>query len=158
MFVATTERGSIVRKTVIAAAVAATLSLAAADASAETKGAASKADIQAVQAQMQALTDRLAKLEATNAQLASQNAELQALVERRDAETDYLKAQAKDLREESAVANAEIAKVKGADWATKIKARGDFRYRSEFFTNQERVAGSGATATVEDAEDRWRDR
>ncbi|HEX7374265.1 MAG TPA: putative porin, partial [Steroidobacteraceae bacterium] len=110
------------------------------------------------QAQMQALTDRLAKLEATNAQLASQNAELQALVERRDAETDYLKAQAKDLREDTAVANAEIAKVKGADWATKIKARGDFRYRSEFFTNQERVVGSGATAVVDDAQDRWRDR
>lgn len=146
------------RKTVIAVAVAATLALAAADASAQAKGAASKADIQAVQAQMQALAERLSKVEAANAALTSENAELKAVVERRDAETDYLKAQTRDLREDSAVANSEIAKVKGADWATKIKARGDFRYRSEFFTNQERVVGSGATAFVDDAADRWRDR
>ena len=158
MFVATTQRGPTVRKTVIAAAVAATLGLAAADASAQTKGAASKADIQAVQTQMQALADRLAKLEAANASLASENAELKALVDRRDAETDYLKAQAKDLREDTAVNTNEISKVKGADWAARIKARGDFRYRSEFFTNQERVSGSGASAFVTDAEDRWRDR
>ena len=146
------------RKTVIAAAVAATLALAAADASAQTKGAASKADIQAVQAQMQALAERLSKLEATNASLSAENAELKSMVERRDAETDYLKAQTRDLREDGAIANNEIAKVKGADWATKIKARGDFRYRNETFWNQERVVGSGATASVDDAADRWRDR
>ena len=158
MSVANTQRGPNVRKTAIAAAVAATLCLAAADASAATKGTASKADLEQVQAQMQALADRLAKLEATNSQLASENAELKALVERRDAETDYLKAQARDLRQDTALADAEIAKVKGADWATKIKARGDFRYRSEFFNNQEREVGSGATAVVDDAADRWRDR
>ncbi len=145
------------RKTVIAAAVAAILGLAAVDASAQTKGAASKADLEAVQAQMQALAERLARLESTNAQLATENAELKALVERRDAETDYLKAQARDLREESAVASAELAKVKGADWATKIKARGDFRYRHENI-QQDRVVGSGATATVDDAADRDRQR
>ena len=157
MFVATTQRGPTVRKTVIAAAVAATLGLAAADASAQTKGAASKADIQAVQTQMQALADRLAKLEAANASLASENAELKALVDRRDAETDYLKAQTKDLREDSAVASAELSKVKGADWATKIKARGDFRYRHESI-QQDRVVGSGATAFVDEAADRERQR
>jgi len=146
-----------VRKTVIAAAVAATLSLAAADASAQAKGAASKADLQAVQTQMQALADRLAKLEATNAQLSSENAELKALVERRDAETDYLKAQARDLREESAVTSNDVAKVKGADWATKIKARGDFRYRQESIW-QDRVVGSGATAYVDTAAERQRQR
>ena len=157
MHVATTARGFIVRKTVLAAAVAAALTLAAADASAQTKGTATKADVQAVQAQMQALADRLGKLEAANAALQSENAELKSLVDRRDAETDYLKAQTKDLREESAVANNEIAKVKGADWATRIKARGDFRYRDENIES-ERVVGSGATAVVDDAAGRNRQR
>jgi len=147
-----------VRKTVLAAAVAATLTLAAADASAQSKGAASRAEVQAVQAQMDALSARLAKLEAANAALATENSELKALVDRRDAETDYLKSQTKELRAESAANTNEISKVKGADWATKIKARGDFRYRSEFFTNQQRVVGSGATAYVDDAANRWRDR
>jgi len=153
MHVATNARGFTVRKTVLAAAVAAVLTLAAADASAQTKGSATKADVQAVQAQMQALADRLGKLEAANAALQSENAELKSLVDRRDAETDYLKAQTKDLREESAVANNEIAKVKGADWATKIKARGDIRYRGEYIS-QERVVSNG----VDDAADRYRDR
>ena len=157
MHVATTERGFIVRKTVLAAAVAAALTLAAGNATAQTKGAASKADVQAVQAQMQALAERLGKLEAANTALASENAELKALVERRDAETDYLKAQAKDLREETAVNTNDISKVKGADWATKIKARGDLRFRTEGIQT-ERVVGSGATATVDDAADRWRER
>jgi hypothetical protein len=157
MHVATTERGLTVRKTVLAAAVAAALTLAAADASAQTKGAATKADVQAVQAQKQALTERLNKLEASNASLQAENADLKALVDRRDAETDYLKAQTRDLREDTAVANNEIAKVKGADWATRIKARGDFRYRDENIAT-ERVVGTGATATVDDAADRNRQR
>jgi hypothetical protein len=142
---------------VLAAAVVAALTLAAADASAQTKGTASKADVQAVQAQMQALADRLSKVEAANAALQSENADLKAVVERRDAETDYLKAQTKDLRQEAAVANNEISKVKGADWATKIKARGDFRMRQEHISN-ERVVGSGPTATVDDAANRDRTR
>ena len=157
MHVATNARGFTVRKTVLAAAVAAVLTLAAADASAQTKGSATKADVQAVQAQMQALADRLGKLEAANAALQSENAELKSLVDRRDAETDYLKAQTKDLREESAVANNEIAKVKGADWATKIKGRGDFRYRQENIW-QQRVNGTGPTAQVDDAANRSRQR
>ncbi len=128
---ATTQKGTTVRKTLLATAVAAALTLGAADASAQTKGAATKADMQAIQAQMQALADRLNKLEATNAQLQTENAELKALVDRRDAETEYLKAQTKELREESAVAANEISKVKGADWATRIKARGDLRLRNE---------------------------
>jgi hypothetical protein len=157
MHFATNARGSIVRKTVLAAAVVAALTVAAADASAQTKGTASKADIEAVQAQMQALADRLGKLEAANAALQSENTELKAVVERRDAETDYLKAQTKDLRQEAAVANNDIAKVKGADWATRIKARGDFRFREEHIQS-ERVVGSGATAYVDNAANRDRTR
>jgi len=142
-----------VRNTVLGTAVAATLALAAPQAFAEAKGAATKAEVQAVQAQMEALVERLNKLEAANATLQSENAELKAVAERRDAETDYLKAQTKELREEAAVASNEAAKVKGADWATKIKARGDLRYRHEQIS-PERVA-NGQSA---DAEDRYRHR
>ena len=116
---------------VLATAVAAALSLAGQEAGAQSRAAASRSDLEAVQAQMQALTERLNRLEAANTELKAENAELKTLVDRRDAETDYLKAQTKELREESAVASNEISKVKGADWATKIKARGDFRYRHE---------------------------
>ncbi len=103
----------------------------AAEASAQTKGTATKAEVQAIQAQMQALAERLNRLEATNAELQTENSELQALVDRRDAEMDYLKSQTKELREEGAVASNEISKVKGADWATKIKFEGDLRFRHE---------------------------
>lgn len=145
------------KNTVLAAAIAAALSLTAADASAAAK-APTAADVQAMQAQLQALAERLDKLEASNAQLRAENEQLKADSDRRDAETDYLKAQTKDLRAGAANADNEISKVKGADWASKIKARGDFRYRDEQFWNQERVVGTGAAAHVEDASDRSRDR
>jgi peptidoglycan hydrolase CwlO-like protein len=119
-----------VKSTVLATAVAAVLTLSAADASAQTKGAATKAEVQSIQSQMQALAERLSRLEAANAELKTQNSDLQALADRREAEMDYLKSQTKELREEGAVTSNEIAKVKGADWA-KIKGRGDLRYRSE---------------------------
>jgi cell division protein FtsB len=127
---------------VLATAVAATLALAAPQAFAQAKGAASKAEIQAIQAQMQALAERLNKLEASNTQLQTENQQLKSDVERRDAEIDYLKAQTKDLREEGAVASNEISKVKGADWASRIKFKGDFRFRDENIS-QERVVAPG---------------
>ncbi len=65
------------RNTVLATAVVATLLLAAGEASAQTKGAATKAEVQSIQAQMQVLADRLNKLEAANATLQSENAELE---------------------------------------------------------------------------------
>ena len=130
------------RNTVLATAVAATLALAAPQAFAQAKGTASKAEIQAIQAQMQALAERLNKLEASNTQLQTENQQLKSDVERRDAEIDYLKAQTKDLREEGAVASNEISKVKGADWASRIKFKGDFRFRDENIS-QERVVAPG---------------
>ena len=139
------REGTDVRNTVLATAVAATLALAAPQAFAQAKGAASKAEVQAIETQMKALADRLSRLESANSALKAQNDELQAVVERRDAEIDYLKEQTKELREEGAVLANEASKVKGADWATKIKARGDFRYRSENIWT-ERVAGSGSPA------------
>jgi hypothetical protein len=136
---------------VLAAAIAAALTLGAADASAQTKGTASKAEVQSIQAQMQALAERMNRLEATNAELTAKNSELQALADRRDAEMDYLKSQTRDLREEGAVSTNEISKVKGADWATRIKARGDFRFRNENIWTERVVDGA-----VVDAADRER--
>lgn len=141
------------RNSVLATAVAATLALAAPQAFAQAKGSATKAEVQAIEAQMKALAERLNKLESTNTQLQSENAELKAVVDRREAEIDYLKSQTKELREEGAVASNEISKVKGADWATKLKGRGDFRYRHEMI-DPERVVNGQA----EDAADRTRHR
>jgi hypothetical protein len=147
-----------VKNFVLATAVAAALSLAGQEAGAQSRAAATRSDLEAVQTQLQALTERLNRLETANSELKAENAELKSLVDRRDAETDYLKAQTKDLREETAVASNEIAKVKGADWATKIKARGDLRYRHEEI-HRERIATSDeGITTVEDAEDRYRHR
>jgi Putative porin len=102
---------------------------------------------------MQSLAERLNRLEAANAELTAQNAALKAMVDRRAAETDYLKAQASELREEAAVAMNEIAKTKGADWASRIKGRGDLRYRHERLTSEREVNG-----VAEDAANRDRDR
>jgi len=142
-----------VRNTVLATAVAATLALAAPQAFAQAKGSATKAEVQAIEAQMKALAERLNKLEASNTQLQSENEQLKAVVDRREAEIDYLKSQTKELREEGAVASNEISKVKGADWATKLKGRGDFRFRHEMIESERVVSGQ-----AEDAADRNRQR
>lgn len=134
------------RKTALATAIAAALTLGAADASAQAKGTATKAEVQSIQAQMQALAERLNRLETANAELKAQNTELQAQAERREAEVDYLKAQTKELREEGAVASNEISKVKGSDWATRIKARGDFRFRNENIWTERDVGGVAVDA------------
>jgi hypothetical protein len=138
---------------VLATAVAATLALSAPQAFAQAKGSATKADLQAIEAQMQALAERLNRLETTNAQLQTENEQLKAVVDRREAEVDYLKSQTKELREEGAMASNEISKVKGADWATKLKGRGDFRFRHEGIESERVVSGQ-----AEDAADRTRQR
>lgn len=122
-------------------------------AAAATGDTASKADVAALQAQMQALADRLARLEAANAGLVAQNAELQALAARREAETEYLKSQTTELKAQSAATANEVARSKGAEWATRIKARGDLRYRHESIRSERLVGG-----VVEDAANRDRDR
>jgi hypothetical protein len=155
-----------VRNTLLAAAVAATLAMAATDASAATSGSATEAQIKAMQAQMQALADRLNKLEAANSTLQSENQQLKATTEQRDAEIDYLKEQTKEQRQEAAQASADLGKLKGADWASRIKFKGDFRTREEYIAKQY-VAGSAPTTaaqlpngtlSVEDAADQWRTR
>jgi regulator of replication initiation timing len=151
-----------VRTTLLATAVAAALTLAAVEASAAPGSAATKAEIQAMQAQMEALAARLGKLEAANTALQAENSELKSVVERRDAETDYLKAQTKDLREEGAVASNELSKLKGADWASRIKFKGDFRMRDENIETQRVVVPTTGPLPrlpqVEDAADRNRAR
>lgn len=150
------------RNTVLATAVAATLALAAPQAFAQAKAGATKAEVQAIEAQMQALAERLNRLEASNTQLQSENEQLKAVVDRREAEIDYLKSQTKELREEGAVMSNEVGKVKGADWAGKIKFKGDLRVRNENIESQRLVAAdpptTPATADVVDAADRNRTR
>lgn len=147
------REGINVRNTVLATAVAAVLALAAPPTNAQARGTATKADLQAVQSQMQALAERLEKLEASNTRLQSENEQLKAVVDRREAEIDYLKSQTRELREEGAVVSNEVGKVKGADWAGKIKFKGDLRVRDENI-EQERVSGGAAV----DAADRNRAR
>lgn len=146
------------RKTVFAIAAAA-LVLAAVPASARSTGSASRAELQALEAQMQAQIDALAArldgLVTANGALRSENEQLRAEMDRREAEVDYLKSQTRELREEGAVAAAEIDKVKGADWASRIRFKGDLRVREDH-TLAERVVGSGPTAEVEEAAQRNR--
>ncbi len=135
------------RTTVLATVVAAASGSGRSGGRGPVADAATRSEIEAMQAQMQALAERLNRLEAANTQLQSENTELKSLVERRDAETDYLKSQTKELREEAAVASNEICKVKGADWATKVKARGDLRYRHEQIHRERTVSSNGITTS-----------
>jgi hypothetical protein len=141
-----------VRNRILAFASAAILALAIPEALALGTGNVTRAELQAleaqVQARMQEFAERLGRLE-------GENAELRAVVALRDAEIDALKAQSSELREQGAEAAGEIAKAKGADWATRIGFKGDLRVRGESIRT-ERVAGSGPGATVEDAADRNR--
>jgi hypothetical protein len=112
-----------------------------------------------MQAQIQTLVTRLDGLETANTALRSENAglkqELASVDERRDAEIDDLKSQTVDLREQGAFASAELDKLKGTEWASRIKFKGDLRVRNETIQS-ERVVGTGASAEVADAADRDR--
>jgi len=65
-----------VKSTVLATAVAAALLLSAADASAQTKGAAIKAEVQSIQSRVPALAERSNRLEADNADRKTSNPDL----------------------------------------------------------------------------------
>jgi len=121
------------------AAAAAALVMAAGLAQAAPRDAVTQADLQALQAQMQALAQRLDALEAANAQLKSENAELQAVASQRDAEVESLKAQSQELGAKATATSSQLAQAKGADWASRIKARGDLRYRHERLTSERDV-------------------
>ena len=126
----------------IATAVAAALSYLPAGAFA----ASSPDDLAQIREQLQGLLQRVDKLEQENTRLTAENADLKA-------QDDYLKAEARGLRKDSAGAAADIAKVKGADWAGKISIKGDMRYRYEMIKD-DAVNGAGVQSTA----DRYRDR
>jgi regulator of replication initiation timing len=146
-----------VRNTLLATAVAAVLTLASAEAPAATGNTATKAELQALQSQLQALADRLSKVEAANATLKQENDQLKALADRREVETTELKAQTEDLTKQAATSKDELGKLKGADWASRIKFKGDFRVRDENIT-QDRVDTSVNPPKVDDAANRNRAR
>lgn len=111
---------------------------------------ARKADIQALQAQVLALAARLDRLEAANTQLQGENAELRAAVEQGGAEAAELKQQTVHLQQQAATTQADLGKVKGADWASRIKVRGDLRYRHETIWSERDVSGDAASAPNRD--------
>ena len=90
--------------------------------------AATQEELMTVREQLKALSDRLQKLEQSNQQLSQENAELKA-------ETAKVEANSKEVEKSNdsqtdAIAKT-AAKVAAADWASKIKFAGDFRYRDE---------------------------
>lgn len=114
---------------------------------------ASRAELRALQAQMAALAQRLDRLEAVNVQLEGENAGLRAAIDQRDSQASQLQAETAQLREQAAASKADLGKLKGAEWASRIKARGDFRYRHETIWSERDVDGE-----AEPAADRHRDR
>lgn len=123
----------------IAAAAVAALSMGSVE-------AASNAEIAEIRTQLQALVERVDRLERENLELKRENQALQA-------QDDYLKAETRSLRKESATHAAEVAKVKGADWASKVMLKGDLRYRYEYISD-ETLDSNGMQSTA----DRYRDR
>jgi cell division protein FtsB len=132
-----------VKNLMIAAAVAAALSYMPAGADA---AAASSEELAQIREQLQGLMQRVDRLEQENTTLKTENENLKA-------QDDYLKAEARGLRKEAATQQAEIAKTKGADWASRVAVKGDVRYRYEYISDAT-VNGSGVQSTA----DRYRDR
>lgn len=99
--------------------------------------AASADELAQIREQLRALMQRVDKLEQENTGLRTENENLKA-------QDDYLKAEAKGLRKDTATLASEAGKVKGADWAGRIAAKGDLRYRYEWIEDATRkgvVAG-----------------
>ena len=93
--------------------------------------AVSASDLEALRAEFTALRDRLERLEAANTQLAAENAELKTAAADSEPVIDYLKSQIKEQRVDTAKLQADADKVRGADWASKMKWKVDMRYRME---------------------------
>ena len=91
--------------------------------------------------ELEALSGRVGRLEQDNAQLRTENAELKATNDRLEATSEYLKDNAsatrKQLAEEAPLV-ADASKIaKGAEWASRISWKADFRYRHEFVDPEE---------------------
>lgn len=134
----------------IAAAAAAALSQLPAAAQ-----AASPNDLAEIRAQLQGLMQRVDKLEQENQALKSENEQLKTQGEDLKAQSDYLKAETRGLRKENAQQSADVDKVKGTDWASKVAVTGDMRYRYEAISDDTlNAAPPGGVTTA----DRYRDR
>ncbi len=99
--------------------------------------AASADELGQIREQLQSLMQRVDKLEQENTELKAENETLKA-------QDDYLKAETKGLRKDTATLASDAGKVKGADWAGRITAKGDLRYRYEWIEDPTRkgvVAG-----------------
>lgn len=115
------------KQAVLRAAATAVFSFSAAVSAAVPKAAS----LDDVLARLSALEQRVNEVESRNAQLEKENTELKTHDDRVDATQDYLKAQTKDLRAQTAGLLNDTSKVRGTDWASKIKIKGDLRYRNE---------------------------
>jgi hypothetical protein len=139
-----------VKNLMIAAAVAAALSHMPVGAEAAT---ASSDEVAQIREQLQGLMQRVDKLEQENTALKSENDSLKTQGE----SVDYLKSEIRGLRKESATQAADAAKVKGADWASKIAVKGDLRYRYEYISDKQVTVLPGGSE-VQSTADRYRDR
>lgn len=81
-------------------------------------------ELSQIRSQLLELIERVDRLERQNRALQAENEQLKI-------QSDYLKAETRGLRREAAATASETAKAKGADWASKVSIKGDFRYRHE---------------------------
>ena len=108
--------------------------------------AAQSEEIVQIREELQALMERVDRLEQQNQALVAENEKLKS-------QGDYLRVEARGLRKESAEHAADVSKVKGADWASRLALKGDVRYRYEMISD-DTLNSSGVRAT----DDRYRDR
>lgn len=103
--------------------------------------AQSKTTLDQVMKDLAALSDRVGRLEQDNAQLKTENATLKEENDRLEATAEYLKDNAAATRKQLAEEGpqlADAAKIaKGAEWASRINWKADFRYRHEFIDPEE---------------------
>jgi uncharacterized protein (UPF0335 family) len=105
--------------------------------------AASNEELAEIRAQLQALLERVDRLEEENVALRNENEALKA-------QGDRLNAEVRDVRQEASAKTAKSSQTKD-DWTSKVKLKGDLRYRYEYVSD-EQVKSAGQTA------DRYRDR
>lgn len=146
---------STLRRMVIAVALALAAPVQLAVAGSGPRLAELQASQSRMETQLQALAQRLDQLEAENAALQGEVAQLNEALGRRETEVQTLKAQSRQAGEVATQAAKDADKLKGAEWASRIKLKGDLRLRSDRLES-EYVAGSGETAEVRDAADRDR--
>lgn len=107
--------------------------------------AASADELGQIREQLQSLMQRVDRLEQENTELKAENETLKA-------QDDYLKAETKGLRKDTATLASDAGKVKGADWAGRITAKGDLRYRYEWIEDPTRKGVVAGLQGLNDAE------